>query len=43
LAQIGNGYTGFGYDPSVELRNGVTQSMGQSSARILDRLTCPAK
>jgi type IV secretory pathway VirB10-like protein len=43
LAQIGNGYSGFGYDPSVALRNGVTQSMGQSSARILDRLTCPAK
>ena len=37
LAQIGNGYSGFGYDPSVELRNGVTQSMGQSSSRILDR------
>ena len=37
LAQIGNGYSGFGYDPSVEIRNGMTQSMGQSSARILDR------
>lgn len=37
LAQIGNGYTGFGYDPSVEFRNGVTQSMAQSSERVLDR------
>jgi type IV secretion system protein TrbI len=37
LAQIGNGYSGFGYDPSVEIRNGITQSMGQSSARVLDR------
>ncbi|MFL6449244.1 MAG: TrbI/VirB10 family protein [Bryobacteraceae bacterium] len=37
LAQIGNGYSGFGYDPSVEIRNGMTQSMGQSSSRILDR------
>ena len=37
LAQIGNGTSGFGYDPSVEIRNGMTQSMGQSSARILDR------
>ena len=37
LTQIGNGYSGFGYDPSVELRNGITQSMAQSSDRILDR------
>jgi type IV secretion system protein VirB10 len=37
LAQIGNGTSGFGYDPSVEIRNGMTQSMGQSSSRILDR------
>ena len=37
LAQIGNGYSGFGYDPSVEIRNGITQSMGQSSSRVLDR------
>jgi type IV secretory pathway VirB10-like protein len=37
LAQIGNGYSGFGYDPSVEMRNGITQSMAQSSSRILDR------
>jgi type IV secretion system protein TrbI len=37
LAQIGNGYSGFGYDPSVEFRNGVSQSMAQSSERVLDR------
>lgn len=37
LAQIGNGYSGFGYDPSVELRNGITQSTAQSSDRIMDR------
>jgi type IV secretion system protein VirB10 len=37
LAQIGNGYSGFGYDPSVQFRNGVSQNMAQSSDRILDR------
>ena len=37
IGGLAHGYSGFGYDPSVELRNGVTQSMGQSSARILDR------
>jgi type IV secretory pathway VirB10-like protein len=37
LAQIGNGTGGFGYDPSVEFRNGISQSMAQSSSRILDR------
>jgi type IV secretory pathway VirB10-like protein len=37
LAQIGNGYSGFGYDPSVEFRNGISQSMAQTSDRILDR------
>jgi hypothetical protein len=37
LAQIGNSYGGYGYDPSVQFRNGITQSMAQSSNRILDR------
>jgi type IV secretion system protein VirB10 len=37
LAQIGNGQNGFGYDPSVQFRNGVTSGMAQSSDRILDR------
>ena len=37
LAQIGNGFSGFGYDPSVQFRNGVSQSLAQSSDRVLDR------
>jgi type IV secretion system protein VirB10 len=37
LAQIDNGYSGFTYDPSVQFRNGVTESMAESSNRILDR------
>jgi type IV secretory pathway VirB10-like protein len=37
LAQIGNGFSGFGYDPSVQFRNGVTQSLAESSDRVLDR------
>jgi type IV secretion system protein VirB10 len=37
LAQVGNSYTGFGYDPSVSIRNGISQEMGQESTRILDR------
>jgi type IV secretory pathway VirB10-like protein len=37
LAQLNNGYSGYGYDPGVEMRVGMTQSMSQSSMRILDR------
>lgn len=37
LAQIGNGYSGFGYSPSTEFRNGVSQSMAQSSDQVLSR------
>lgn len=37
VAQIGNGYSGFGYDPGVAMRNGISQSMGQSAYQILDR------
>lgn len=37
VAQIGNGYSGFGYSPGTAMRNGVTESMGQSSYQILDR------
>ena len=37
LAQIGNSTSGFGYDPSVAFRNGVSQSTAQSADRILDR------
>lgn len=38
LAQIGNGYSNFGHDPSVSIRNGISQQMGQESMQILDRL-----
>lgn len=37
LAQIGNSTTSFGYDPSVSIRNGISQEMGQESMQILDR------
>jgi type IV secretory pathway VirB10-like protein len=37
LAQIGSGYSGFGYDPSTAIRNGVSQEMAQESMQILDR------
>jgi type IV secretory pathway VirB10-like protein len=37
LAQIGNGTTGIVYDPSVQFRNGISQSMAQSADRVLDR------
>lgn len=39
LAQIGNGNYGgyYGYDAESEFRNGITQSMAQSSTQILSR------
>jgi len=37
LAQIGNGYSSFGYDPTTAIRNGISQEMGQESMQILDR------
>lgn len=37
LAQIGNSTSGFGYDPSSQFRSGVSQSMAQSSERVLDK------
>jgi type IV secretory pathway VirB10-like protein len=37
LAQIGNSATGLSYDPSVSIRNGISQQMGQESMQILDR------
>jgi type IV secretory pathway VirB10-like protein len=37
VAQIGNGGSFRSYDPSVEMRNGISQSMGQSANRVLDR------
>lgn len=36
VAQLGNGYGGFGYDPMVVMRSGISQSMAESSARVLD-------
>jgi type IV secretory pathway VirB10-like protein len=36
VAQIGNGYSGFAYDPMTQIRNGISQSMAESSQRILD-------
>jgi type IV secretion system protein VirB10 len=37
LAQIGNSTGGFGYDPSVAIRNGVSQQTSQESIHVLDR------
>ena len=37
LAQVGNSTTSFGYDPSVSIRNGISQEIGQESMQILDR------
>lgn len=37
VAQIGNSYSSVGYDPSVAIRNGISQQMGQESMQILDR------
>ena len=37
VAQIGNGYGAFTYDPAAEMRNGISQSMAESSQRVLDR------
>lgn len=37
LAQVGNSTSGFGYDPGVSIRNGMTQQLGQEATQILDR------
>lgn len=37
LAQIGNSTSGFGYNPSAAIRNGVSQQMAEESVHILDR------
>jgi type IV secretory pathway VirB10-like protein len=37
LTQRNNGYSGFGYDPVVSARNGISSSLGQASERILER------
>ncbi len=36
VAQIGNGYGGYGYDPMVVMRSGISQSMAENSSRVLD-------
>jgi type IV secretion system protein VirB10 len=36
IAQIGNSYGSYGYDPMVVMRSGISQSMAESSARVLD-------
>jgi type IV secretion system protein VirB10 len=36
VAQIGNGTSGFGYSPSIAIRNGVSQQMAEESLHILD-------
>jgi type IV secretory pathway VirB10-like protein len=37
VAQIGNGASAFTYDPMSQVRNGMSQSMAESSQRVLDR------
>jgi len=37
LTQIGNNFSGYGYDPMTQYRTGVTQSLSESAYRILDR------
>jgi type IV secretory pathway VirB10-like protein len=37
VAQTGNSTSGFGYDPSVSIRNGFTQELGQESMQVLNR------
>lgn len=37
LAQTGNSYSGFGYDPGVSIRNGITQQTGSTGDRILEK------
>ncbi len=36
VAQVGNSTSGFGYDPSVSIRNGVSQGLGQESIQALN-------
>ncbi len=37
VAQVGNSTTGFGYDPSVSIRNGFSQGLGQESMQVLNQ------
>lgn len=37
VAQIGNTFSGIGYDPMIAIRAGISRSMGESAHRVLDR------
>ncbi|MDQ2839613.1 MAG: hypothetical protein M3Y72_00950 [Acidobacteriota bacterium] len=37
VSQVGNSTTGFGYDPSVSIRNGFSQGLGQESMQVLNQ------
>lgn len=37
LAQTGNSFSGLGYDPGVSIRNGITQQMGSTGERVLEK------
>ncbi|MDQ2839801.1 MAG: hypothetical protein M3Y72_01920 [Acidobacteriota bacterium] len=37
VSQVGNSSTGFGYDPSVSIRNGFSQGLGQESMQVLNQ------
>lgn len=37
LAQAGNSYSSYGYDPGVAMRNGISQQTGQTADRVLDK------
>ena len=37
LSQIGNSTSGFGYDPGVSIRNGISQGTAQNAGRLLDK------
>ena len=37
LAQSGNSYSGLGYDPGVSMRNGISQQMGSTADRVLEK------
>lgn len=37
VAQIGNTSSGFGYDPGVQFRNGISQQTGQEAMQVLNR------
>jgi type IV secretory pathway VirB10-like protein len=38
LSQIGNGLSGYGYDPGVSIRAGIGQSVGQEATQVMSKL-----